>query len=152
MALGAHPSFTYIGSEQHITVKGVKYRVKNLIYELSRANGGPCCVWRAVDPEGKERVIKWCCTQTEGFASEYDMLNRLKGLEGVAQIVDHEDEQSIMELRDMMTEEDPIVSNVLENIIIMESYGESLERFTSPLQFLRAYRDAIAGKHFCICL
>ncbi|PPR08231.1 hypothetical protein CVT24_001307 [Panaeolus cyanescens] len=143
--IGLHPAFTYLGNELYISVQDVNYRVKEVLYHVPRGDGGPCRVWRADDPSGKECVIKWSwMAEEESVAPEYEILNTLKGLEGVVQIIGHETQQSMIKRRPFFADT-KYKGDAVENLIVLTSYGGSLDNFTSPYELLCALRDGIAG-------
>lgn len=103
--------------------------------------------WRAVDPEGREVFIKdsW----REGKA-EYTILERAKGVEGVAQVVCYEAEEvTTADLRANGAEPVPCerLTDLTSTRIAMDLYGDSIIHFQSQKQLFAAIRDAIVGTY-----
>ncbi|KAJ2922764.1 hypothetical protein H1R20_g14320, partial [Candolleomyces eurysporus] len=106
--------------------------------------GTTCWVVRTAD--GEELIVKdyWVA---EDQPSEVGLLDEVKGLSGVCQMVSYEDNR--VRVKDFRAETialgDDVTSNRTKIRIVMKAYGPSIESFTSVAQFLSALRDAIAA-------
>ncbi|KAJ2922774.1 hypothetical protein H1R20_g14319, partial [Candolleomyces eurysporus] len=105
--------------------------------------GTTCWVVRTAD--GEELIVKdyWVA---EDRTSEVRLLDEVKGLPGVCQMVAYEDNRA--QTKDFVGESITLEDNTLKNRtirIIMKAYGPSVKRFSSATQILSALRDAIAA-------
>ncbi|PPR02173.1 hypothetical protein CVT24_011361 [Panaeolus cyanescens] len=148
-SIGANPAITWNGGTQYITVSGVKYTVDKELYALRAIRGRGPAVWRVFDPEGQPRIIKfsWRPKRPECNENvEWGILEDLKGVQGVVQIIDHaENEKSLLESRGFLPEIPFHSGDRLSTFTVLKCYGKRIRDFDSPLQFLQAFRDAIAG-------
>ncbi|KAJ2936993.1 hypothetical protein H1R20_g96, partial [Candolleomyces eurysporus] len=106
--------------------------------------GTTCWVVRKAD--GERLIVKdyWVA---EDRPSEVRLLDEVKGLPGVCQMVSYEDNR--VQTKDFRAEkmalEDDTLKNRTKIRIVMKAYGPTIEKFTSVTQVLSALRDAIAA-------
>lgn len=102
--------------------------------------------WSALSPDGVEVFIKHSWRDDD---PEHDILKRVAGVDGVAQMLSYESsEETTASLRANGFESWPAPKgfrNRTSTRIVMERYGESITSFKSQGQLLSALRDAIAG-------
>lgn len=102
--------------------------------------------WRAARSDGLQVFIKDSWREGE---AEYTILERVKGVEGAAQMMCYEAaEETTAELRANGAEPIPCdaLTDRTSTRIVMELYGRPITSFTSQTQLLAAVRDAIAGE------
>ncbi|KAH8109268.1 hypothetical protein DFH11DRAFT_951749 [Phellopilus nigrolimitatus] len=89
--LGLDPSIVYEGGKRFITVAGIKYEIVREIYVESCVRGRGTVCFLAVH-DNKEYVIKdsWVDDSGSCRVSEYDMLKRLKEVDGVPTMIAQE--------------------------------------------------------------
>jgi hypothetical protein len=118
------------------------------ITHTSLCGRGTTC-WVARTANGEEVIVKdyWI---TQDLPSEVRLLDEVKGLPGVCQVLFHED--NLARTKDFRGEamalEDSTSKNRTKTRIVMKAHGRSIEKFTSVTQFLSAFRDAIAGDSY----
>ncbi|CAA7262396.1 unnamed protein product [Cyclocybe aegerita] len=151
--LGFDTSVYWKGSNRYIRTAGeenelVEYEIldsRHFFYRRELCGHGTVC-WRVKDPEGRLRIIKdnWLI---EGCDAEKDLLLKLKGVDGVGQIIAYEEQKwTISMLRGMedRTEDDGRADRLFRRIIL-EAYGKSIDKFKDRMELLYAFRDAVAG-------
>jgi hypothetical protein len=108
---------------------------------------GTTC-WAAKNERGERFVVKDYWVAEGQTSSECKLLEDVKGLKGVCQMVSYEDNrgQTVDFRGDVSTFEGSVFRNRTSVRIVMKAYGRSLENFTSMEQVLGALRDAIAGE------
>ncbi|KAF6743499.1 hypothetical protein DFP72DRAFT_976484 [Ephemerocybe angulata] len=105
---------------------------------------GTTC-WRAIHPVTGERVLIKDAWRPETRLSETDFLDTAKGIEGVVQVLSHQDRLAetkgyrpdVFEWKDS--------ENRIKSRVVMKQYGLPIDCFTSRFQAIAALRDAIAG-------
>ncbi|KAJ2929420.1 hypothetical protein H1R20_g7683, partial [Candolleomyces eurysporus] len=106
---------------------------------------GTTC-WVAKNKRGEKFIVKdyWVA---DNRISECELLEEVKGLKGVCQMVSYEDNraQTVHFRGDTSTFEEGVFQNRTSVRIVMKAHGPSLENFTSMKQVLGALRDAIAA-------
>lgn len=118
------------------------------ITRTSLCGRGTTC-WVAQTADGEEVLVKdyWV---TQDPPSEVRLLDEVKGLPGVCQMLSHED--NLARTKDFRGETTALEGNTSKNRtkirIVMQAYGRTIEKFTSVTQFLSAFRDAIAGESY----
>ncbi|KAJ3504859.1 hypothetical protein NLJ89_g7722 [Agrocybe chaxingu] len=151
--LGFDTSVYWKGSKRYIRTAGeenelVEYEIldsRHFFYRRELCGHGTVC-WRVKDPEGRLRIIKdnWLI---EGCDAEKDLLLKLKGVDGVGQIVAYEEQKwTISMLRGMEdhTEDDGRADRLFRRVIL-EAYGKPIDKFKDRIELLYAFRDAVAG-------
>ncbi|KAF8956463.1 hypothetical protein BDZ97DRAFT_1851662 [Flammula alnicola] len=118
--------------------------VKPIFYRRTIRGRGTCC-WKAKDDEGKVVLVKdaW---RSRGRTAEWKLLEAVKGLAGVGQMIAYEDndDQHISTLRGITVFLEGFCDRTFSRLIL-EYYGPPIEGFETPQDLLFAYRDAIAG-------
>ncbi|KAF9049104.1 hypothetical protein BJ165DRAFT_1343780, partial [Panaeolus papilionaceus] len=147
--LGANPAITWEGDRQYITVADAKYEVEKELFRIPYIRSRGACVWRVFDEQGQAGVVKysWRLRRFAGEEAEieWEMLNELKGVQGVAQIIDHSEQESLWETRGFFPQTPFHDSDRIATFTVLQCHGDRIKRFKSPLQLLEALRDAIAG-------
>ncbi|KAJ2915533.1 hypothetical protein MD484_g4878, partial [Candolleomyces efflorescens] len=110
---------------------------------------GTTC-WTAKNDRGETLIIKdyWVLESSDGNqSSEFDLLEEVKGLHGICQMICYEDNRA--QTRDFRGDTSTFTQASFHNRrnirIVMKAYGPSIENFTSIEQLLGALRDAIAA-------
>ena len=100
--------------------------------------------WRVQDPDTLEELVVKDSWRPERRPGEYELLELVKGIPGVVQMISYETGRG--ETKDFRC---PTTAggygNRVATRVTLKSYGPSIERFTSAPQMLCAMRDAIAG-------
>jgi hypothetical protein len=100
--------------------------------------------WRVQDPDTHEEYVVKDGWRSENHAPEHELLELVKGLPGVVQMVSYETgREETKDFRCSTTFGQ--YHNRIATRTTMKSYGKSIISFTSILQLLYALRDAIAG-------
>ncbi|KAJ3524656.1 hypothetical protein NMY22_g10901 [Coprinellus aureogranulatus] len=100
--------------------------------------------WRVQDPETLEELVIKDSWRPSGRPPEYELLELVKGIPGVVQMVDCEHDRG--ETKDYRCRSTiDLYENRISTRVILKSYGPPIEFFTSPIQVLCAIRDAVAG-------
>jgi hypothetical protein len=103
--------------------------------------------WKVQDPETREELIVKDSWIAEDHTSEHELLELVKGLPGVVQMVSFElGRGETKSFRCPSTWGQ--YTNRVATRIVMKSYGKPIELFASVLQVLGALRDAIAGMYW----
>ena len=109
-------------------------------------SGRATTCWRVQDPDTLEELVVKDSWRPDNRPGEYELLEVVKGIPGVVQIVSYE--TRLGETKDFRC---PTTAGRYQNRVAtrvtLKSYGPSIERFTSTLQMLCAIRDAIAGSY-----
>jgi len=116
-------------------------------YATKRGNISPgTTCWNAVGHDGVPLLIKdsWRSTQEQ---SEAELLQNLRGLDGVVQMVSYENGPCLSELTGI-DHADFGGAMLVRCRIVMKAYGKTITHFTSREEFLYAFRDAVAGEFF----
>ncbi|RXW20943.1 hypothetical protein EST38_g4924 [Candolleomyces aberdarensis] len=106
---------------------------------------GTTC-WFSKNDQGERLIVKdyWVA---DNQPSEFELLEEVKGLRGVCQIVSYDGNRACT--RDFRGDTSTFNQGVFQNRtsvrIVMKAYGLSIENFTSVEQLLGALRDAIAA-------
>ncbi|KAJ3499925.1 hypothetical protein NMY22_g19439 [Coprinellus aureogranulatus] len=101
--------------------------------------------WRVQDPETLEELVIKDSWRPSGRPPEYELLELVKGIPGVVQMVDSEHDRG--ETKDYRCRSTiDLYENRISTRVILKSYGPPIEFFTSPIQVLCAIRDAVAGE------
>lgn len=117
-----------------------------------RGRGTTCWRARLVDKEGvesKEDVIIKYSWQSDGRLDEHELLEEVKGLKGVGQMVTHgrngwqTKEGRLNDSKNVLPAE---FRNRTHTCVVLQGYGQSITHFENEIQLLEAFRDAIAGK------
>ncbi|KAF8971763.1 hypothetical protein BDZ97DRAFT_2025280 [Flammula alnicola] len=115
-----------------------------IFYRRTIRGRGTCC-WKSKDDEGKVVLVKdaW---RSRGRTAEWKLLEAIKGLAGVGQMIAYEDndDQHISTLRGITVFLEGFCDRTFSRLIL-EYYGPPIEDFENPQDLLFAYRDAIAG-------
>ncbi|KAJ3490006.1 hypothetical protein NLJ89_g11477 [Agrocybe chaxingu] len=151
--LGFDTSVYWRGDKRYIKTlnedgKRVEYEIINSepFFQRRTIRGRGTLCWLGRDPRGILRIIKdsW---QAQGRNPEADLLEELKGVPGVGQMIAFEPEKlTIAGLRGMNDKALP--SGMVDRLfrrIVLKAYGNQIEDFANPKQFLYAFRDAVAG-------
>ena len=117
---------------------------------MGRHTRGTTC-WTAKNDRGETLIVKdyWVLESSDGNQpSEFDLLEEVKGLHGICQMISYEDNRA--QTRDFRGDTSTFTQASFHNRrhirIVMKAYGLSIENFTSIEQLLGALRDAIAGE------
>lgn len=103
--------------------------------------------WRVEDPDTREELVIKDSWRPDDHTAEYELLELVKGITGVVQMVSHE--SSRRETKDLRCASTTgQYKNRVYERVIMKAYGGPLESFKTVLQLLCAIRDAIAGTLF----
>ncbi|KAJ3515155.1 hypothetical protein NLJ89_g1935 [Agrocybe chaxingu] len=106
---------------------------------------GTAC-WLVRDSSGRRRVIKDAWHRRTRRA-ENEMLESVKGIKGVCQMIASEKEKlTISGLRGMRNK--PLPEGLEDKVfrrLILEAHGKPIWQFRNRKQFLGAFRDAVAG-------
>lgn len=145
IALGVNPSITWEQGVQFITVNEKKYRVSSDIFGSRAVRGRGTSVWRVVDEENRGRIIKYLW-RADGRTPEWEILEKLKDIPGVANLIDYQVEPSLFTLRPAVGDNKYPCNDREASFIVLEEYGENITKFKTPLHFLQAFRDAVAGR------
>ncbi|KAF8953523.1 hypothetical protein BDZ97DRAFT_1872005 [Flammula alnicola] len=117
---------------------------KPIFYRRTIRGRGTCC-WKAKDDEGKVVLVKdaW---RSRGRTAEWKLLEAVKGLAGVGQMIAYEDndDQHISTLRGITVFVEGFCDRTFSRLIL-EYYGPPIEGFETPQDLLFACHDAIAG-------
>ncbi|KAF5336953.1 hypothetical protein D9611_002966 [Ephemerocybe angulata] len=105
---------------------------------------GTTC-WRATHPITGERVLVKDAWRPATRLSETNFLDAAKGIDGVVQVLSHQD--SLAETKgyrpDLFGWED--FKNRIKSRVVMKQYGRPIDCFTSRFQAIAALRDVVAG-------
>ncbi|KAH8109275.1 hypothetical protein DFH11DRAFT_1479433, partial [Phellopilus nigrolimitatus] len=162
--LGLDPSIVYEGKKRFMTVDGIKYEIVREIYVESCVRGRGTVCFLAVH-DNKEYVIKdsWVDDSGSCQVSEYDMLKRLKEVDGVPTMIAQESvkihgtKDTTATDRDFLHDQQLLkdVSTVLENKwtkanektktrehrrAVIEPFGKSLENFSCLYELVLAIK------------
>jgi hypothetical protein len=103
--------------------------------------------WSVSDPTTGDKLLVKDCWKAEDRVPEYEHLEQLTGVQGVAQMISFERNRG--ETKDFRatgaTSYDDFHNRIAVRIV-MSSYGESIVTFKSPMELLCAFRDAIKGE------
>ncbi|RXW17461.1 hypothetical protein EST38_g8402 [Candolleomyces aberdarensis] len=107
---------------------------------------GTTC-WVVRNERGEKFIVKDYWVSDDRISSESELLEEVKGLKGVCQMVSYEDNRAqTLDFRgNTSTFEEGVFQNRTSVRIVMKAHGRSLENFTSMEQVLGALRDAIAA-------
>ncbi|CAA7262391.1 unnamed protein product [Cyclocybe aegerita] len=125
----------------------VEYEIINSkpFFQRRTIRGRGTLCW-LVQANGIMRIVKdsW---QAKGRDPEHNLLQKVEGLPGVGQMIAFEPENlSIAKLRGMEGQGFPDgMANRLFRRIILQAYGNPIHKFSSRMQLLCAFRDAVAG-------
>jgi hypothetical protein len=118
------------------------------IFVRSSVRGRGTVCWPVRDREKGKRFIVKDYWMSQGRTPEYDYLKRVKGMDGVCNIISYETGRG--ETKDYRGSTQGFTSTEFHNRkairIVMDAYGTSIDNFTSPEELLAALRDAIAGE------
>ncbi|KAH8109259.1 hypothetical protein DFH11DRAFT_1548392 [Phellopilus nigrolimitatus] len=162
--LGLDPSIVYEGGKRFMTVAGIKYEIQREIYVESCVRGRGTVCFLAVH-DNKEYVIKdsWIDDSGSCRVSEYDMLTRLKEVDGVPTMIAQEcvkirgTKDTTATDRDFLHDQQLLkdVSTVLENKwtkanektktrehrrAVIEPFGKRLENFSCLYELVLAIK------------
>ncbi|PPR02867.1 hypothetical protein CVT24_002292 [Panaeolus cyanescens] len=157
--LGVNPAITWNDGKRYITINDLgiqedaadspspverRYEILENQF-LSRAiRGRGTCVWRVLDENKKECVVKYLW-RAERRTPEWELLVKLRNEKGVATILGRSEESSLFAIRNFTPEIPFVGEDRLACFIVLESYGPPITQFTSVVQFLEGFRDAIEG-------
>ncbi|KAJ2911991.1 hypothetical protein MD484_g8429, partial [Candolleomyces efflorescens] len=117
-------------------------------YRSSLCGRGMVC-WPVKDRDGNRLIVKdyW---MSEGRVPEYELLEKVKGVPGICELVAYEGRRG--ETRDFrgdtsLTTKPGDLFNCIAIRMIIKAYGTSIDNFTSPEEMLAALRDAIAAHY-----
>ncbi|KAJ3525594.1 hypothetical protein NMY22_g10509 [Coprinellus aureogranulatus] len=109
-----------------------------------RGRGTTCWHARKRGGNDDETVLIKDAWRSEGRASEHILLEEVKGVNGVAQLLHYHDHRAeTKEFRGAQAPGQPKFFNRLWLRVVMKQYGRSLKHFTSELQAVGALRDTI---------
>jgi hypothetical protein len=135
------------------TMKKDKTEIKYILSEVDpvitffdiRGRGTQC--WNVSDPTTGDKLLVKDCWKADDRVPEYEHLEELRGVQGVAQMLSFEPNRGeTKDFRATRTISHQEFQNRVAVRIVMNSYGESIESFKSPKELLCALRDAIKGK------
>ncbi|KAJ3529689.1 hypothetical protein NMY22_g8894 [Coprinellus aureogranulatus] len=110
--------------------------------ETIRGRGTTC--WRVRDPDTHEELVVKDSWRPDDRPPEYEFLEIVKGISGVVEMVSYE--AGRWETKDFRCASTAgQYQNRVSMRVTMKSYGKPVEFFSSVLQLLYAFRDAIAG-------
>ncbi|RXW17448.1 hypothetical protein EST38_g8400 [Candolleomyces aberdarensis] len=114
-----------------------------------RGRGIVC--WPVKNENGERLVVKdyW---MSEGRRPEYELLEELKDVPGVCQMVSYEEarEQTKNFRGPTRTFSKDAFHNCIAIRLTLKAYGTSIDNFTSPEEMLAALRDTIAAHHVVV--
>ncbi|KAJ3501282.1 hypothetical protein NLJ89_g9407 [Agrocybe chaxingu] len=135
------PDHSVLGFDTNVYWRGQKRYIKalgeeNKLVEYEVVNSYP---------SGRRRVIKDAWHRLTA-SRENEMLERVKGLKYVSQIVACEEIYTLASLRGMRGKPLPggLTDKVLRRLVL-EAHGTPIWQFKTPKQFLGAFRDAVVG-------
>jgi hypothetical protein len=137
-----------VGTDGVATTYGLVTGEGPLVRSNLLGRGTTC--WTVKNDRGERLIIKdyWVAdSPDDSRSSEFDLLEEVKGLPGVCQMISYEDNRAqTREFRgDTSTFPQSSFQNRRNIRIVMKAYGPSIDNFTSIEQLLGALRDAIAG-------
>ncbi|KAF5336995.1 hypothetical protein D9611_002968 [Ephemerocybe angulata] len=114
-------------------------------YTRSELVGRGTTCWLATHPVTGERVVIKDAWRPESRLPEGDFLNAAKGIDGVVQVLSHQD--CLAETKGYRPDvfEWKNSENRIKSRVVMKQYGLPIDCFTSRFQAIAALRDAIAG-------
>ncbi|KAF9051306.1 hypothetical protein BJ165DRAFT_1608155 [Panaeolus papilionaceus] len=141
--LGVNPHITWTSELPNplITLNNVAYQVKDVISSSKGIRGRGTCVWEVHDTDGNPFTIKYQWRALDR-TPEWELLEELKGLPGVVNMVSYMVDTKLSVLRGFGPSAD---GDREAAFIVMDAYGGPLTKSLSPEAFLFAFRDAIAG-------
>lgn len=105
--------------------------------------------WSVIDPSTGTQYLVKDCWKVDDRVPEYTYLETAQGLPGVVQMVSFEANRGeTKSFRDNVGISHVDFHNRVGVRIVLDSYGESITKFRSPMELLCALRDAIGGEHF----
>ena len=116
-------------------------------YRRTIRGRGTIC-WLGEDDKGRVVIIKdaW---RSKDRSPEWELLKKVKGLEGVGQMLGWEENgQTTAKLRGFNHEKFSIFVDFRDRMfsrITMEAYGQTIKHFQSREQLIYVFRDAVAG-------
>lgn len=114
------------------------------VTRYSICSRGTTC-WRVRDPETLEEYVVKDSWREDDLPSEHELLERVKGIPGVVHMVSCEvDRGETKDFRCASTLQH--FQNRKASRVFLRAYGKSVEHFSSALQVLYAFRDAIVGQ------
>ncbi|KAJ2925069.1 hypothetical protein H1R20_g12022, partial [Candolleomyces eurysporus] len=132
------------GPEQSIVLYDLVMDEQPFVRTNLRGRGTIC--WSAKNAKGERFIIKdyWVSGDQ---ATEFGLLEEVKGLRGICQMVSHEPSRAqTTDFRGNMDRfEQSAFRNRTATRIVMKAYSPTIENFSSVEQVLAALRDAIAG-------
>ena len=111
--------------------------------EESICGRGTVC-WKVQDPETGEELIVKDSWLREGHPPEHELLEVVKGIPGVVQVVSFEVGRGETKDFRCQTTQGKYTNRVATRVV-MKVYGKPIASFTSVLQLICALRDAIAS-------
>lgn len=118
-------------------------------FNRSSIQGRGTVSWHVIDCKSKRRLLVKDYWMSEGRIPELELLNEVKGLQGVSQMVSFEEMRG--QTKDFRGDTEAFDPKKFRNRIavriVLETYGRSIDELTSAEEFLGATRDAIAGEY-----
>ncbi|KAJ2925070.1 hypothetical protein H1R20_g12023, partial [Candolleomyces eurysporus] len=115
------------------------------VHTSLRGRGTIC--WAAKNAKGERLIIKDYWMSGDQATTEFELLEEVKGLRGVCQMVSYEPSRA--QTNNFRGNTDAFEQNAFCNRtairIVMRAYGPTIESFSSVEQVLAALRDAIAA-------
>ncbi|RXW19650.1 hypothetical protein EST38_g6201 [Candolleomyces aberdarensis] len=133
-----------LGPDKSIVSYDLQMEEQPFVRTGLRGRGTIC--WAVKNAKGERFIIKdyW---MSGGQTTEFELLEEVKGLRGVCQMVSYEPSRA--QTNDFRGKTDELEQNAFCNRtairIVMKAYGPTLESFSSVEQVLAALRDAIAA-------
>ncbi|TDL15327.1 hypothetical protein BD410DRAFT_691355, partial [Rickenella mellea] len=146
----------YLGYDQtvdlinnEIYVKGMKYQIDSIIYQEPSLRGrGTICF--KVYVNGKLYVIKDSWVDMSRAVKEWELLDEIKGIANVAEVIDHEvvqigndEDSTARDLNLVTTSHNVEIRNHVRMVI--SPYGSHIYQFRSKKELLHAFIDVIKG-------
>ncbi|KAF6760758.1 hypothetical protein DFP72DRAFT_804790, partial [Ephemerocybe angulata] len=142
------------GRKSSGTLKTVDGDGKAVVFDLTKDNAPFCrpeavgrgtVCWYGTHPDTGKHVLIKDAWRTEDNALEALFLGKARGLDGVVQMLSHED--SCAETKRFAPEhcEPHGFPNRIKSRVVLELYGPSVWFFESRYQLVSAFRDAIAA-------
>ncbi|KAF9048894.1 hypothetical protein BJ165DRAFT_1067039 [Panaeolus papilionaceus] len=126
--------------------KDMELTVIALTWASNAISGRKTLCWRVKDKDDNVYILKECSRHVEREPAEWKLLEEVKGLEGVGQMVGYQVSQKISEMRSSIGMESPSELKDRERyFLLLEMYGYPIYHFSSRLQLLEALRDAVQG-------
>ncbi|KAJ2914300.1 hypothetical protein MD484_g6107, partial [Candolleomyces efflorescens] len=142
-------TLTTIGANNNPVVYRLSTSEKPWNRSSLRGRGTVC--WPVKSRNGEMLIVKdyW---MTEGRTPEYELLELLKGIPGICQLVAYEGWRE--QTKDFRGDTHDFPKHAFHNCIairlVLRAYGTSIDNFTSPEEMLAALRDVIAAHRIVV--